>query len=152
MVPFDAIWDTGATNSVITQAVVDACGLVATGMAKVDHVDGSSQAETYLVNIGLPNNVVFFGVRVTKGKFTGGANILIGMNIINKGDFAVTNLKGITKFSFRVPSIGHIDFVKESKRPLFQHGGSPKPKRPKRTKPLGGGKKGKGKGKGKRKR
>ena len=145
-VPFAAIWDTGATNSVITKAVVDACGLVATGMTKVDHVDGSSRAETYLVNIWLPNKVAFGGVRVTKGTLTGHANILIGMDIISKGDFAVTNFDGITKFSFRFPSVGHIDFVEESKRPQFQHGGSPKPKRAKKSGSWRKGQLGKGKG------
>ncbi|MBI4297748.1 MAG: retroviral-like aspartic protease family protein [Chloroflexi bacterium] len=143
MMPFLAIWDTGATNSVITQAVVEACGLVATGMATVKHVGGESQAETYLVNILLPSNVGFYGVRVTKGELPSGANILIGMNIINQGDFAVTNFNGITKFSFRVPSVGHIDFTEEIARPRFQHGGSPKPKRPKSPNPRGRGKKGK---------
>ena len=109
---FDAIWDTGATNSVITQKVIDDCGLVATGIAQVHGVHGVAQAETYLVNIALPQQVVFTGVRVTKGVITGG-DMLIGMDIINQGDLAVTNHKGTTKFSFRVPSQGHIDFVPE---------------------------------------
>ena len=114
-VAFQAIWDTGATNSVITQKVVDDCGLVATGMTKVRGVHGVSQSETYLVNIVLPDNVVFSGVRVTKGTFTGG-DILIGMDIINRGDFTVTNHNGITKFSYRIPSQGHIDFVEEIRK------------------------------------
>lgn len=152
MLPFVAIWDTGATHSVITQAVVDACGLVPTGMAKVGHVDGFTQAETYLVNIGLPQNVIFYGARVTKGKLTGEANILIGMNIISQGDFAVTNFNKLTKFSFRVPSMRHIDFIEEeTRRPQFQHGGRPKPKRPKPPNPLGRGRRRK-KNKEKRKR
>ena len=113
---FVAIWDTGATGSVITQAVVDACGLAPTGITTVHHVHGSEQAETYLVNIALPQNVIFPGVRVTKGVLAGNADILIGMNIINKGDFAVTNLNGLTKFSFRLPSKVHIDFVEEDAR------------------------------------
>ncbi len=114
----------------MTQDVVDACGLAATGMAKVYHVDGSSLVETYLVNIGLPNNVSYRGVRVAKGNLPNGADILIGMNIINTGDFAVTNFNGITKFSFRVPSVEHIDFVEESTGPQFQRGSKPKAKRP----------------------
>ena len=142
MVQFDAIWDTRATNSVITQDVVDACGLAATRMAKVYHVDGSSLVETYLVNIGLSNNVSYHGVRVTKGNLPNGADILIGMNIINTGDFAVTNFNGITKFSFRVPSVEHIDFVEETTGPQFQRGGKPKAKRPN---PGDRGNKGKGK-------
>ncbi len=96
-------------------------------MTNVAHVDGLSRAETYLVNIYLPNNVAFSGVRVTKGTLTGGASMLIGMDIINTGDFAVTNFNGITKFSFRVPSIEHIDFVEESKK---------MPRRPKQATPF----------------
>ena len=137
--PFRAIWDTGATNSVITQSIVDACGLVPIGMTRVSHVDGEGDAEVYLVNIGLPDNVTFYGVRVTKGRLKD-ADMLIGMSIINRGDFAVTNYNGITKFSFRVPSVGHIDFVADTPRPQFQHGGKPNPKRPNLS---GGGKQGK---------
>ena len=73
------------------------------------------------------------GMRVTKGNMKG-AEILIGMDIINQGDFAVTNLNGITKFSFRVPSTAHLDFVeehnnqerKEELSQQFQHGGKPR--------------------------
>ena len=90
--------------------MVDACGLVATGIAQVGGVHGIEQAETYLVNIALPAMVLVPVIRVIKGDLSGG-DILIGMDIINRGDFAVTNYGGTTKFSFRVPSQGHIDFV-----------------------------------------
>jgi hypothetical protein len=107
---FLAIWDTGATNSVISQKVVDVCGLAPIGMVKVHGVSGEMLAETYLVNIGLPNLVGFYAVRVTKGELPG-SELLIGMDIISQGDFSVTNCGGITKFSFRTPSIEHIDYV-----------------------------------------
>lgn len=71
------------------------------------------EAETYLVNIFLPNKVMFTGVRVTKGAFPG-ADVLIGMDIIAAGDFSVTNCDGTTTFSYRHPSIKHIDYVKEA--------------------------------------
>ena len=45
-----------------------------------------------------------------------GADILIGMDIIGVGDFAVTNRDGKTKFSFRLPSRADIDFVVEDKK------------------------------------
>ena len=114
MQDFDAIWDTGASGSVITQAVVDACGLVPTGIAQVHGVHGPKQTETYLVNIALPNNVVFTGLRVTKGDILG-ADILIGMDIINMGDFSVTNCDGRTKFSYRTPAIEHIDYAEQAR-------------------------------------
>lgn len=107
---FDAIWDTGATGPVITQKVVDSCGLVATGIAQVHGVHGVAECETFLVNVALPNNVMVTSVRVTKGDIAG-ADILIGMDIINEGDFAVTNHNSNTMFSFRTPSLEHIDFV-----------------------------------------
>ena len=108
---FKAIWDTGATASVITQKVIDQCGLKATGMTKVDTVQGSTITETFLVNIILPNNVMVPSVVVSKGVFRD-ADVLIGMDIISRGDFAVTNREGKTVFSFRMPSTECIDFVK----------------------------------------
>ena len=35
------------------------------------------------------------------------------MDIISRGDFAVTNKNGKTTYSFRMPSIEQIDFVKQ---------------------------------------
>ena len=116
MVEFCALWDTGATNSVISQDVVDACGLISTGIQKVHHAYGDEEnVETFLVNIELPTAVEFPGLQVTKGKLTG-ADMLIGMDIINSGDFAVTHPDGKTKFSFRIPSQANIDFVAETNR------------------------------------
>jgi hypothetical protein len=136
-VEFNALWDTGATNCVITQAVIDACGLSPIGRTEVTGVHGKAESDVYLVNISLPNNVEFIGISVTKGEL-GDADILIGMHIITQGDFAVTSFNGITKFSFKVPSEDHIDFVQETHGktpvPQFQHGGT-KANRTKRQKP-----------------
>src|SRR5437016_9233016 len=65
---FQAIWDTGATGSVITQKVVDACALKPISMTQVHGVNSSELSEVYLVNIILPNNVGVRQVRVTKGR------------------------------------------------------------------------------------
>lgn len=116
MATFTSIWDTGATRSVISQKVVDVCGLESIGVQKVYHAQGeANDVEAFLVNIGLPNNVEFQGLRVTLGVLRG-ADVLIGMDIIGRGDFAVTNRDGKTKFSFRIPSQADIDFVAEGKR------------------------------------
>ena len=113
MEQFIAVWDTGATNSMITQAVVDTCGLVPISTTTIAHALGTtSDVEVYLVNIGLPNKVGVPGLRVAKAVLSQG-DVLIGMDIINQGDFAVTNVGGSTKFSFRIPSQADIDFVVE---------------------------------------
>jgi len=108
---FQAIWDTGATNTVITKKVVEECGLIPTGMTKVCTASGETIQNTYLVNILLVNKVEVYQLRVTEGVIIGPVDVLVGMDIIGNGDFAVTNKDGKTVFTFRFPSIERIDFV-----------------------------------------
>lgn len=124
---FEAIWDTGATDCVISQDVVDRCHLKPITMTQVQGVHGVAMAEVYLVNMRLPNGIMFRNVRVTKGDL-GSAHALIGMNIITLGDFSITNKGGVTVFSFRYPSQASVDYVKELKRETAHppHGGTHK--------------------------
>jgi len=124
---YTAIWDTGATHSVITKKVMMECKLWPSGMTKVSHAGGESTSNTYFVNIYLPNRVEVCGVRVTEGVLIGSVDVLIGMDIISKGDFAVTNKDKITAFSFRIPSMQRIDFAnyvykEKSTKPVKQIG------------------------------
>lgn len=118
--PYRAIWDTGATSSVITQKVVQECGLQPTGMTNVSTASGDTTSSVYLVNFGLRNNVGVSGVRVVEGILSGDVDVLIGMDIIKLGDFAVTNHNGITAFTFRIPSLQKIDFVKYKYTPKIK--------------------------------
>lgn len=127
---FRAIWDTGATASVITQRVADECGLQPIGMTKVRHVGGEDDSEVFLVNFHLPSDVTAYEMRVTKGNIAGmGHDILIGMDVISKGDFSVTSVGGKTQFSFRTPSIAHIDYVKAARAMNPDTKAAPKPGR-----------------------
>lgn len=113
-IQYNGIWDTGATNTVINKKVADDLNLKPISMTLVRHAKGEEMSNVYLVNIMLPNKVGFQNVRVTEGLLSG-ADVLIGMDIINRGDFAITHRDGKTTFSFRIPSTGHIDFVEEHK-------------------------------------
>lgn len=108
---FQGLWDTGATGTVITQKIVDACGLVPVGMTKSYHAQGESMVNEYLVNVHLPNGVSVPSLRVTWGKLSG-IDLLIGMDIINLGDFSISNKEGKTCLSYRIPSTHHQDFLK----------------------------------------
>jgi len=110
---FQAIWDTGATNTVITQKIVDECGLKPIGMTQVHHVGGTTTCEVYLINIVLPNKVRASFLRVSRGIINDDVDILIGMDLITQGDFAISNFEGKTALSFRIPSCGCIDFGEE---------------------------------------
>ena len=113
---FRVIWDTGATNSVISARVVAACGLKPVGMSQVENANATHVCPVYLVNIMLPNATGFVAHRVTQQNL-GKVDALIGMDIIGGGDFAVTCQGGKTVFSFRYPSAKCIDFVKDDKTP-----------------------------------
>lgn len=112
-IEFIGIWDTGATQTAISQSVVDRLGLVPTGMTKVNTAAGVSDTFTYLINVGFINGVRFVGLQVSLCTLVGGADLLIGMDIIGSGDFAVTCHDGCTRMTFRAPSTKCIDFVAE---------------------------------------
>ena len=115
LIEFRALWDTGATGTVITSNIITALGLKPTGQQKVFHADGESIVNTYHICLMLPNEVGFPIIKATEGKLKG-FDVLIGMDIITQGDFSITNFQGKTSFSFRVPSIEHIDFVNEIRK------------------------------------
>ena len=117
-IKFQGIWDTGATSTVITQRVVDALGLKPIGIALV-HTASEQNVRTpvFLVDVHLyDGKVCVKDVRVTLGNISDGSDCLIGMDIISLGDFAITNVNGSTTFSFRIPSVQEIDFVKQTQQ------------------------------------
>jgi hypothetical protein len=114
----NGLWDTGATNSMLTAKTAAALGLVRTGSIVVRHVGGTDSRNTYLVNILLPNQVGFAGVRVAEcTDVEDDFGVIIGMDLITRGDFSITNTDGETYMSFRTPSIRRVDYVAEAKAP-----------------------------------
>ena len=66
---------------------------------------GEKIVNTYRLNIMLPNNVTAKNIVVCDSDIDGlKIGALIGMDIICHGDFAVSNFKGKTAFTFRIPS------------------------------------------------
>lgn len=112
---YEAIWDTGATGTVITSKVATDLGLKPTGKITSNHAGGSNQVNTYLVNVYLPNGIRVIGVKVIEAVLAGNTEMLIGMDIISLGDFSFTNFNGEACFTFRIPSIKQIDYVEECK-------------------------------------
>ncbi len=113
------LWDTGATASVITTSVVTALELKATGITNMQGVNEIKQSNLYYLTVILNNDKIRLNLRVSecpKISNIDSIGILIGMDIISKGDFAITNYQGKTIMSFRVPSFQVIDFVKGTKQ------------------------------------
>jgi SEC-C motif/Aspartyl protease len=110
---YKALYDTGATHSSVSPKVVADLQLASIGATNVGVGGGTLTTSSHLVNIGLPNKVMFPMMRVAQVALHGGIDALIGMDIIGSGDFSVTHHQGKTTFSYCVPSRKEIDFVAE---------------------------------------
>ncbi len=111
-ISYNAIWDTGATFCAITQRVVDELNLVVKRPVVTDTANGQRSTYAYLINVVLPNNVLIPGRWATLSTIQG-ADILIGMDIISRGDFAVSRIGENTKFTFQLPPTHALDFEAE---------------------------------------
>lgn len=110
---YRALYDTGATHSVITPTVVSDLNLPIIGAVTAGVGGGSLTTTSHLVNFGLPNNAMFGMISAAKMVLASDIDALIGMDILGLGDFAVTHHGGNTTFSFCVPSRKCIDFAAE---------------------------------------
>lgn len=110
------IWDTGATGSVITRSVAQQLGLKPISAAKVRGVHGERIVNVYAVEITLHNDQITLTTSVTECDELSGdksIGVLIGMDIIQMGDFCITHEKGKTIMSFIQPSQKAINFVED---------------------------------------
>lgn len=105
-----AVWDTGATNSVIRAALAEEMQLPVISYAEQSTANGKCTVPVYMVRLQLPNNVRFL-VTVTGSNISDSLDMLIGMDIIGRGDFTVSNPNGQTTLSFVFPSLGEVDYV-----------------------------------------
>ena len=102
----------------VARCLTDACGLKPIRSGYTQGVHGVQKTEAYVVNLYLPDKLVFYELTVVKVKATDvWWDVLVGMDILTTGDFALTNKGGVTMFSFRYPSRTHIDFNKECHEP-----------------------------------
>lgn len=114
-----ALWDTGATKSVISAPLAQALGLKPVGATNVNHAGGMSVSPTYLVNFRLPHQVGVAGILVTEFPGAPDMDAIVGMDVICLGDLALTNVSGQTWMSFRMPSCEAVDFVHDAHRIKF---------------------------------
>lgn len=112
-----ALWDTGASNSVVTPHVISLLGISADGVAKTRHAGGESTVRTYLIDIGLPNRILLPHIRVSEcAEADNRFDIIIGMDIISLGDFSITGQGMRRMVSFCLPSTSFIDYVQMLKQ------------------------------------
>jgi len=108
---FSAIWDTGASSSIITEAVVYKLDLQPIGQTTIQGVTGSKKVSRYAVEILLPNDYSM-KLMVNGCSEILGSDVLIGMDVISMGDFAITANSRGPIFSFKIPHGKEIDFMR----------------------------------------
>ena len=99
-----ALWDTGASGTVIVPSIAKKMGLIPTDRVKVAGVNNVSMADVVQVSIGLPNKVMVKDASAMICELTGEFELLIGMDIISLGDMIICNGDNKTSFSFVMPS------------------------------------------------
>ena len=97
------VWDTGATNTLVSSQVVKALGLVPIENSLVEGVGGIIESSVYKLSVYLANDIIFKNVKALCSDI-GDYDLVIGMDIIAQGDFAISNNNGQVCFSFRYPS------------------------------------------------
>ena len=105
-----AQWDTGASMSAISKKLVEMMNLPTVSMTKIGTAGGVVPSTVHIIDLQLPNGNKIEALKVVSADLAG-AQMLIGMDVIALGDFAISNYKGKTIFNFRIPSYADIDFV-----------------------------------------
>lgn len=109
-----AVWDTGATGTCISERVANDLQLVPISKSMHNTANGPKECNDFIVDINMLDNIIIKDVRISDFAGGPGVDALIGMDIITMGDLSITNARGQTVMSFRIPPdpINHIDYVK----------------------------------------
>jgi len=106
-VPFEieALWDTGSIVTCIKPALWKRLELYSleSDRTELAGIGGKVAAELTFADILLTSELEIKNCPIYAVDFPGDADILIGMDIIGMGDFAVCNTDNKTSFSFAVP-------------------------------------------------
>ena len=108
-ITFTGLWDSGASASCINESVVKKLNLRRIGEMTVSTANGKAVSKQYIVDVDLPNGITVQHLTVGAADL-GDLDMLIGMDIITFGDFAISNACFQTTFSFRMPPGNIIDF------------------------------------------
>lgn len=112
-----ALWDTGAMCTCISTQLATELGLLPDDYGWVNGANNKPfRAPIYSVQLKMGHFVIPY-LRVYGLPMDGQENdVIIGMDVMVKGDLSITNYEGKTVLSFREPSISKIDYVEELRK------------------------------------
>ncbi|MBL4652506.1 MAG: hypothetical protein JKY53_06525 [Flavobacteriales bacterium] len=108
-----ALWDTGSSHCFITKSLATSLELHPIDKALVEHAMGRTFENVYFAVLQITEKY-YIEIELTECQsINNNFEIIVGMDVINQGDFAITNQAGKTTFSFRLPSETTIDFQED---------------------------------------
>jgi hypothetical protein len=99
---YKGVWDTGATQTMITPKIFNELKLTVIDTAVVQEVNSLMKAPVVLISLILPNGIRVSNIRATVSEIQG-VDMLIGMDLIQLGDFSISNFEQKTVFTFAIP-------------------------------------------------
>lgn len=111
----NVLWDTGSTYTCVSEELIKELSMVSNSDSDfLSTFYGKIMSKTYDIIVILNNELEIPIDALKHNKIhEEGIDLLIGMDIIYRGDFAISTYNDETCFSFRIPSKGLIDFTKE---------------------------------------
>lgn len=104
MMAVNALWDTGSTESLISEKIVKMIEPILKNKSKYVTRDVVIECETYAVSLSLSDEITFRDVLMKKADLSDkNVDIIIGMDIISRGDFEIRNYNNLVEFAFRIP-------------------------------------------------
>lgn len=109
-----ALWDTGAMCTCVSQTIAQDLGLTQVNTAQVMGANNEPfDAPIFIVKLRMGKLVLPMIPVIGLPMENAGHDVIIGMDIISKGDLAITNYNGRTMITFREPSMETINYVEE---------------------------------------
>lgn len=94
-----AVWDTGATNSLVLPKFINKYNLIEFNKIEVPFRKNTKWRQ-YRANLYFSDKICFSGFTITECDLSWDDDIIIGMDIIKLGKFLIANDKNRTHFAF----------------------------------------------------
>ena len=112
-----SLWDTGATTTGVNIDLVHKLKLRPFRKISVQGAHGKKTVDIYLIDLEIPNSIMFKNIRATGLELGKDVDVLIVMDVIMSGDFAITNSNGKTTFTYGTPPFDdEVDFMSKAQK------------------------------------
>lgn len=110
IIKVNALWDTGSNRTYISNALANTLKLQSKGNKTTITSGGDIESNLYNITLYLNDFICFSVCAPSYPNTVLNSDVVIGMDIIGQGDFAITNKNGNTIFTFRTPSQAELKF------------------------------------------